>query len=141
MLNQKQTYVDVIIEDSSDSEEYPDRNSSNFSPSVKKIISLVIAFLLKLRVVYNISARAVILLLRFFKFLLGVIGTSFGVSELRNGVHFPQSLPGCYSFLDLKQLHIRSMLCVQHVICSMIQTHKRSYREHHEDKYQQSVLL
>ena len=65
MLNQKQTYVDVIIEDSSDSEEYPDRNSSNFSRSVKKIISLVIAFLLKLRVVYNISARAVI----FFVFL------------------------------------------------------------------------
>jgi len=30
-----------------------------------------------------------------------VIGTSFGVPELRNGVHFPQSLPGCYSFLDL----------------------------------------
>lgn len=65
--------LDVIIEDSSDSEEYPDRNSSNFSPSVKKIISLVIAFLLKLRVVYNISDRAVILLLRFFKFLLGAI--------------------------------------------------------------------
>jgi len=43
--------LDVIIEDSSDSEEYPDRNSSNFSPLVKKIISLVIAFLLKLRVV------------------------------------------------------------------------------------------
>lgn len=68
---------------------------------VKKIISLVITFLLKLRVVYNISDRAVILLLLFFKFLLGVIGTSFGVPELRNGVHFPQSLPGCYSFLDL----------------------------------------
>ena len=50
--------------------------------------------------VYNISDRAVILL-RFFKFLLGVIGTSFGVPELRNGVPFPQSLPGCYSFLDL----------------------------------------
>ena len=102
---------DVIIEDSSDGEEYLDTCSTN-SPSAKNIISIVIAFLLKLRVVYNVSDRAVVLLLCFFKFILMMVGNAFGVSELKEAIYFPQSLHGCYSYLcnSIHRIHCVSIL-------------------------------
>lgn len=77
-----------------------------------KIISIVIVFLLKLRVVYNISDRAIILLLRFFKFLLLMVGGTFCIPDLNEGIYFPQSLRGCYSYLDLATTPYR-----EHIVC------------------------
>ena len=96
---------DVIIEESINT------GCSSCSSSVK-IISIVIAFLLKLRVVYNISDRAVILLLRFFKFILLLVGNTFGVPDLKEGIYFPQSLHGCYSYLDLPAKYYK-----EYIVC------------------------
>ena len=92
--------MDVIIDESSDSEDCPDAITSHSFPT-RKVISLIIAFLPKLRVAFNISDCAVKVLLQFFKFILVVIGTTFSVPELRKEMHFSQSIHGCYSFLEL----------------------------------------
>ena len=68
---------------------------------VDKLITIIVAFLLKFRIVYNISNRAIIVLLRFFKYLLLVVGQSFGVPSLSSQIYLPQSIPGCYSYLQL----------------------------------------
>ena len=94
--------LDVIIDEESDSEELTKaENPSTTSLPLRKIISFVVAFLLKLRIMYSLPDRAIIVLLRFFKYLLLAIGTAFNVSTLAGGVHFPQSLRGCYTYLQL----------------------------------------
>ena len=70
-------------------------------PGVDKLITVIVAFLLKFRIVYNISNHAIIVLLRFFKYLLLLIGQSFGVLSLSGQIYLPQSIPGCYSILQL----------------------------------------
>lgn len=40
-------------------------------------------------------------LLRLFKYLFLLIGTAFGVTELEQPIHFPQSVHGCYSYVNL----------------------------------------
>ena len=55
------------------------------------------------RVIYNIPDRAVVLLLRFFKYILSKVGGVFEISELQTAANFPQSIHGCYSFLDLQK--------------------------------------
>lgn len=55
--------LDVIIEDSSDTEENPGTNcgtSSHTIPSIKKILSVIVVFLLKLRIAFNIPDRAIV---------------------------------------------------------------------------------
>ena len=47
------------------------------------------------------SNRAIVVLLRFFKYLLLLIGQSFGVPSLSREIYLPQSIPGCYSYLQL----------------------------------------
>lgn len=68
---------------------------------VDKLITVIVAFLLKFRIVYNISNRAIVLLLRFFKYLLLLIGQSFRIPSLSSEIYLPQSIPGCYSYLQL----------------------------------------
>ena len=94
--------LDIIIEDISDTEEYPETNHSTSSYSIKKILSVIIVFLLKLRIAFNVPDRAIIVLLRFFKYLL-MIGTAFNVPDLKSEVYLPRSIHGCYSFLDLSE--------------------------------------
>ena len=89
--------MDIIIEESDDDDAVEDI-AFNTPP---KIFSLTIAFLLTFRVLYNISDNAVVLLLRFFKYLFLLIGNAFSVKELKQPVHFPQSIQGCYSYINL----------------------------------------
>ena len=70
---------------------------------LKNIISLILAFLLKLRIIYILPDRAIVVLLRFLKYLLLAIGTAFNVSILTNRIHFPQSLHGCYTHLNVDE--------------------------------------
>ena len=84
--------------------------------TINKVVTIVIAFLLKFRVVYNIPNRAIVVLLRFIKYLLFVIGQSFGVPQLTNDIYLPQSIQGCYSYL-----HINSSPYKEYVVCPMCQ--------------------
>lgn len=89
--------MDIVIEESDDDDAVEDITFS----TPPKIFSLTVAFLLTFRVIYNISDHALVLLLWFFKYLFLLIGTAFGVNELKQPVHFPQSIHGCYSYLNL----------------------------------------
>ena len=95
--------LDIIIEDSSDTEEHPETNCGTSSHSMKKIFSVIIVFLLKLRIAFNVPDRAIVVLLRFFKYLLLMIGTAFNLPDLKSELYLPQSIHGCYSFLDLSE--------------------------------------
>ena len=66
---------------------------------IDKLITVIVAF--QFRIVYNISNRAIIVLLRFFKYLLLLIGQSFGIPSLSSQLYLPQSIPGCYSYLQI----------------------------------------
>ena len=99
--------LDVIIEEESDSEELSEAERLEIPLPLKKIISLILAFLLKLRIMYSLPDRAIVVLLRFFKYLLLAIGTAFNVSALTNGIHFPQSLHGCYTHLNVDESPFR----------------------------------
>ena len=94
---------DIIIEDSSDTEEYPETNRSTSSHSIKKILSVIIVFLLKLRITFSVPDRAIVVLLRFFKYLLLMIGTAFNLPDLKSELNLPRSIHGCYSFMDLSE--------------------------------------
>ena len=93
----------LVIEDISDTKEYPETNCSTSSHSIKKILSVIIVFLVKLHIAFNVPDRAIVVLLRFFKYLLLMIGTAFNVPDLKSELYLPQSIHGCYSFLDLSE--------------------------------------
>ena len=98
--------LDVIIEDSSDTEENPGTNcgtSSRTIPSIKKILSVIVVFLLKLRIAFNIPDHAIVVLLCFFKYLLLMIGIVFNLPDLKSELYLPQSIHGYYTFLDLSE--------------------------------------
>lgn len=101
---------DVIIEDSSDGEEHLDTSSTNSSSSVKIIISIVIAFLLKLRVIYNVFDRAVVLLLCFFKFILMMVG-NLACQNLRRQSIFHRACTVVILISTFLQLHTQNTLC------------------------------
>lgn len=42
-------------------------------------------------------------LLRFFKYLLLMIGIAFNLPDLKSELYLPQSIHGCYTFLDLSE--------------------------------------
>ena len=90
---------DIIVEDSDDSDDQVDpthATEAHLNPRVvDKLITVIVAFLLKFRIVYHILIRAIIVLLR-FKYLLLLFGQSFGVSSQ---LYLLQSIPGCYSYL------------------------------------------
>ena len=99
--------LDVIIEEESDSEELSEAERLEIPVPLEKNISLILAFLLKLRIMYSLPDRAIVVLLRFFKYLLLAIGTAFNVSALTNGIHFPQSLYGYYTHLNVDESPLR----------------------------------
>ena len=99
---------EIIIdsEDSSDSEHHEsdfNEGSRNLSSHSNNVFVLTVAFFLMFRVIYNIPDHAVVLLLRFFKYLLSTVGGVFQISELETAEKFPQSIQGCYSFLNLEK--------------------------------------
>ena len=99
---------EIIIdsEDSSDSEHHEsdfNEGSRNLSSHSNNVFVLAVAFFLMFRVIYNIPDHAVVLLLHFFKYLLSTVGGVFQISELETAEKFPQSIQGCYSFLNLEK--------------------------------------
>ena len=56
------------------------------------------------------------MLLRFFKYILLLIGQSFGVPSLSSQLYLPQSIPGCYSYLQ-----INSDPYKEYTVCSTCQ--------------------
>ena len=79
---------------------------------VRKLIVLVITFLLKFRIVYNIPNRVVVVLLRFFKYFVLLVGNSFNIPNIKSEIYFPQSIPGCYNYLNLDSNPFK-----QYVVC------------------------
>ena len=105
----------ILLSEVSDSE-FSEINKQNHTTAwrsgVLKIISIIVASLLKFRVVYNISDQAIVLLLRFFKFLLFMIGTAFQVQELKQDTALPQSIRGCYTLLNINSTPYK-----EYVVC------------------------
>ena len=110
--------LDIVIEDISDTEEYPETNRGTSSHSIKKILSVIIIFLLKLCIAFNVPDRVIVVLLRFFKYLLFMIGTAFNVLDLKSELYLPQSIHGCYSFLDLSESLFKEFIVCQS--CNML---------------------
>lgn len=100
--------VDIIVEDSDEENEIAFSTSS----PINKILGITVAFLLNLRVLHNLSEQAVKLLLRFFKYIFLLIGTAFGIPELKQNIHLPQSIQGCYSFMN-----VDSNPCKEYIVC------------------------
>lgn len=88
--------LDVIIEDSDEEDEIILATPS----AASNIFGLVVAFLLNFKVIYNVSDQALVLLLRFFKYIIFLIGTAFNIPQLKDAV-YPQSIRGCYSYINL----------------------------------------
>lgn len=99
-----------IIEDNeSDIEPVTEVNSEQSS----RITSFIVAFLLKFQILFKISDSAIVLLLRFFKYLLVFIGTTFQVEALNEDLDFPKSLHGCQSLLGISHTSFK-----EYVVCS-----------------------
>ena len=91
--------LDPIVENfDEDLNQMSDHESRSEAP---RIIALVVAFLLKFQIFYKISDNAIITLLRFFKYLLLIIGRSFGIPALQQDMYVPQSMLGCRSLLGV----------------------------------------
>ena len=100
--------VAIIIEDSDDENEI----AVSRSP-LDKIFGLIVAFLLNFRILHNLSDHAVVLLLRFFKYIFLLISESaFSVPELKEKINLPQSIHGCYSFLS-----VNPNPCKEYIVC------------------------
>lgn len=90
----------IIDEDSSDGD---DQNISLQikSQNVRKLFGLILTFVMTFRILCNVSDQAILLLLRFTKYLIRMIGVTFQIDELsKYDVNFPQTIYGCYSFLN-----------------------------------------
>lgn len=75
------------------------------------MVLLLIAFLLKFQFVFKISDTAIAMLLRFFNYMIKVIGNSFNIPVLQ-GIVTPLSIRGCHSLLGSNQ-----MLFKEYVVC------------------------
>ena len=95
----------IIESDTSDCEDLEVKDSVNDMEGVpsleKKITGIVVSFLLMFRVIYGISDRAIVLLLRFFNYFLKLIGNSYGLAQPEHTTHMPLTIKGCYSLLNL----------------------------------------
>ena len=80
------------MEDSDEDLTQTDHQQSEAS----RIVTLSVAFLLKFQIFYKISDSAIVTL-RFFKYLLLIVGRSFGVQALQQNLYIPQSIHGCRS--------------------------------------------
>ena len=65
--------LDPFVEDSDEELNQTDHQQSETS----RIVTLIVAFLLKFQIFYKISDNAIVTLLRFFKYLLLIVGKKF----------------------------------------------------------------
>ena len=75
------------------------------------IVFFLVTFLLKFQLVYKIPDRVIVLLLQFFKYLIGIIGKSFNVLPLQN-INTPASIQGCHSLIGSKHMPFK-----EYVVC------------------------
>ena len=73
---------------------------------INQLAILVVKFLLIFRVVHNIPDKAIVLLLKFFKFLFASITNTYEIST-NGGGNMPLSIHGCYSLLGIKETPFR----------------------------------
>ena len=66
-----------------------------------KIVTLIVVFLLKFQIFYKISDNAIVTLLRFFKYLLLIIGRTYEIKVLQEELNVPQSIHGCRSLTGI----------------------------------------
>lgn len=108
----------TIIEDLSDidgdndNDFFKDENSTRNDNSINKMISITVKFLLIFRVVYNIPDHGIVLLLKFFRFLIAKIMEIYKSPAVNYIVNIPLSIHGCYSLLGLKETPFR-----QYTVC------------------------
>lgn len=92
----------IIIDEDSSDEDDQDISLQVEAQNVKRLFGLILAFVMTFRILCNISDQAILLLLKFMKYLIRMIGSTFQINEFTN-VNFPQTIYGCYSFLKQKK--------------------------------------
>ena len=98
-LDETNLLDDLVMQDLSNEDE----ESAAGDSIAKKTVGLIVAFCLTFRVVYNIPDCAIILPLRFFKYIFLTIGIE---------INIPQSLHNSMAFLGLqKEPHIEYVSC------------------------------
>lgn len=75
------------------------------------IVLFLVTFLLKFQLVYKISDTAIVLLLRFIKYLIMMIGKSFTIPTLQNS-YIPASIQGCHSLVGSSHMPFK-----EYVVC------------------------
>ena len=90
---------------------------------INKLATIVVKFLLIFRVVHNIPDKAIVLLLKFFKYLFASIGNINDTLAKNKGANMPLSIHGCYSSLGIKKLHLESIWYVLLAIYCILQMH------------------
>ena len=112
---------EILIDDDSSDEDDHSSSLQVQSQTKRKIFGLILTFIMTFRIVCNISDQAILLLLKFAKYFIKVIGNTFEINELsKDDINFPLTIYGCYSFLNQKNLATVSTLLVHHVICYII---------------------
>ena len=88
----------LIVDDSSDDEDTTDLTT--LASLNNKLVGLVVAFCLTFRIFYNIPDRAIVVLLRFFRYIFQLVGSMFQVNI---EINIPLSLQKCYALLGLRK--------------------------------------
>ena len=92
---------EILIDDDSSDEDDHDSSLQVQSQANRKLFGLILTFIMTFRIICNISDQAILLLLKFTKYLIKVIGNTFEINELsKDDVNFPLTIYGCYSFLN-----------------------------------------
>lgn len=114
MYNIDAALDNILIEDISDDDDDAHQTDIPIMTShrIKNLIGLVVTFFLTFRVIYNVSDQAILLLLKFVKYLICKVGTAFQISELSNDLRFPKTIQGCYSLLKQNKSP-----CTEFIIC------------------------
>ena len=105
--------AEPIVDESEDETIDP----SHAEARVPAIIILIIAFLLKFQAVFKISDNAIMVLLKFFKYLLITIGKHLKIPTLQQGINLPLSLNGCRSLVGIKHRPYKEyVVCPCHML-------------------------
>lgn len=97
--------LDEILDDSESTPDFiepsADQSCSAGLPttSSSRVTGLIVAFLLMFRVAYGVFDRAIIVLLKFFKYLIRIVSKSFGSNTVEPGV--PVTIKHCYAILNI----------------------------------------
>lgn len=104
--------VDDGLEPILDDDEVEDDTSDSESQQPQsRIVLFLVTFLLKFQLVHKISDRAILLLLKFIKYLIEIIGKSLNTAALQN-IHTPASIQGCHSLVGSTHMPFK-----EYVVC------------------------